>query len=133
MKRVFFAATLFATMVFLSGSVTGQDKKDKAKQPQLPAGWKALGLSDEQKSKVYAIQGEYREKMAALQRQLDEMKKEQTEKMLNVLTDEQRKQLREAALKKVDPKGSDKKPTDKKPTDKKPDATKDKSKDSKDN
>jgi hypothetical protein len=109
-------------------AVIGQDKKDKTKAKQLPSNFAKLGLSDDQKKKVHAIQDEYGDKIAALAKQLEELKNKQREETYAVLTDDQKEQLKKILTEKVgapskspdNKKPDDKKPDDKKPDDKKP-------------
>jgi Spy/CpxP family protein refolding chaperone len=109
-------------------STSGQDKKGDKDDPKvkgtLPAHWKDLGLSDDQKQKVYKIQANYKTKIDDLEKKIKDLKAEEHEERLKVLTDDQKKKLREILL--GEPKDKDK-PTDKdKPMDK--DKPKDKDK-----
>jgi Spy/CpxP family protein refolding chaperone len=89
-RLVLVAAFLFVP--FLAASA--QDKKDTPKG-QLPTHWGKLGLSDEQKTKVYSIQAEYKTQIADLQKQIDALKKKEREALNGVLTDAQRARLKE--------------------------------------
>ena len=93
MKKLLMWCGLIAAVALLSAAaVTGQDKK--AKNKQLPQNYGKLGLSDEQKKKIYAIQDEYGDKIADLAKQLDALRKKQREEMAAVLTDDQKEQLK---------------------------------------
>lgn len=97
-------AVLMVGVVVASGSF-GDDKKDD-KTPvkvkgTLPANWSKLGLSDEQKQKVYAAQNEYRGKIADLEAKIKELKKHEREEMEKVLTDAQKARLKELLLEKA--------------------------------
>ncbi len=101
--------TIFASLAVAIGMVgqpvLGQDaktpvrkaisKKVKANR-HLPS-YYAKVVTDEQREKINKIQEEYQPKVEALQKQLDELKKEQEEKISAVLTAEQKKQVEEAA------------------------------------
>src|SRR4051812_3008113 len=78
------------------------DKKDKdgAKDKDtpkvkgaLPAGWKALKLTADQKLKVYAIQGDYKTKIAELKKKIEDLEAHEKAEMIKVLTDDQKAQL----------------------------------------
>jgi hypothetical protein len=107
------------TLALAGGGLLGQDaKRDAGKaKGQLPQNWSKLGLSDEQKQKVYTIQTQYKEKIEALEKQLGDLKKKQMDEMSKVLTAAQKARLREIVSEKV---GADDKPDDKpsKPNDK---------------
>jgi hypothetical protein len=90
--------------VLLGGLLLGDDPKkaaDTKADPApktnhtLPADWKKLGLSDEQKKKIYAVEDDYGPKIAALQKQIDDLKNEEKTKRYAVLTEEQKKHLKE--------------------------------------
>jgi TolA-binding protein len=74
----------------------GQDKTKDAKQRgQLPANWGKLGLTDEQKQRVYKIQNSYRPKIDALQQKIDDLRESQRKDMESVLDNAQRSRLRD--------------------------------------
>ena len=62
---------------------------------QLPSGWKALGLSDDQKKKIFAIEDDYDSKITALKKQIENLTKEERSKKYEVLTDDQKKRLKD--------------------------------------
>lgn len=71
-------------------------KKDEVKaRGQLPSGWGKLGLSEEQKQKVYKLQNKYGEQIDKLEAQIKELKEKLTKERLEILTPEQKKRLRE--------------------------------------
>jgi Spy/CpxP family protein refolding chaperone len=103
-------ALLAAGLLALSGGAVGQQKKDdkpEAKEPaaksrgQLPQGWGKLGLSADQKQKVYAIDSEYDVEIDKLTKKIADLKKERYKKQLDVLTADQKKALEENAKKKA--------------------------------
>ena len=107
---------MLVVVLFLSAAVvTGQDKKDKGKKGSLPANYGKLGLSDDQKKKIYAIQDEYGTKIADLKKQIDELTKKEHQEWYAILTDDQKEQLKKIQAEKA---GDPGKPTEKKPTDK---------------
>lgn len=128
MKHLSSAGILMVAALLVSGGLWG----DEPKQPttpvrirrSLPTYWSKLGLSDEQKQKLYATQAEYGVKIAALQKQIKDLQKQQRAAMEKVLTEAQKTRLREIVAEKL-PKSTapkdDKKPNSKPaPADKKP-------------
>jgi Spy/CpxP family protein refolding chaperone len=98
--KVLVAALVFAVVV--SAGSFGDDKKPAAKvKGQLPPNWSKLGLTDEQKQKVYEAQGEYREKIAELEKQIKDLRKQERTAMEKVLTDAQKARLKEILLEKA--------------------------------
>ncbi len=87
------------------GGLLAQDSKSKDSaskvKGQLPQNWSKLGLSDEQRQKVYMVQSEYKEKVEALEKQLTELKKKQMDEMTKVLTASQKSKLREILNEKI--------------------------------
>ena len=102
MKCVRCLAMLLALLLMTGGLLSGADTKDKLKGT-LPANWGKLGLSDEQKQKVYKVQADYKEKIADLEKQLKEAKENEKGDMEKVLTDDQKKRLRELLGSKAPP------------------------------
>src|SRR5262245_3057106 len=97
--RILAACTMLAALLLLSSNgAVSQDKKDKSPGKitgQLPPGWKDLGLTAAQREEVYKINAEYKSKVDALEEEIKKVKAEQVKKRLAVLTDEQRKKLRD--------------------------------------
>jgi len=62
---------------------------------QLPAGWAQLSLSDTQKQRIHAVHDEYVPKIGALQKQIEELQGEERAKMYDLLTADQKNQLKE--------------------------------------
>jgi hypothetical protein len=99
---------------------SAQDKKEQApltKSP-LPANWGKLGLNDEQKAKIIAVQSKFKAKIEELTKQLKELRKEEMTAMMDVLTDAQKARLKELALEKAGG-GTGTKPDNDKPNEKK--------------
>ena len=80
---------------------------------QLPSGGRALNLSDARLKQIHAVQDEYGPKIAALRKQLGELQQEERAKLYDLLTAEQKKQLKDMRDIK-DSGGTDDKKADKK-------------------
>jgi Spy/CpxP family protein refolding chaperone len=101
---------MLAVALLMGGWLHGEDAKDNPKlKGQLPANWGKLGLSDEQKQKVYKVQADYKEKIADLEKQLKDAKAKEKQEMEAVLTDEQKKRLRDLLTSKAPDDKKDKK------------------------
>ncbi len=57
---------------------------------RLPPGFAKLGLSDEQKQKIYKIQAEYEAKIEALEAQIKKLREEERAQIFGVLTPQQK-------------------------------------------
>jgi Spy/CpxP family protein refolding chaperone len=102
MTRIRILVGLLALVLFTGGWLLGDDKKPgdtKAdatpKARTLPQGWRQLGLSDEQRKKIHAIQDDYGNKIAALKKQMEDLQHEERAKMYDILTADQKKQLKD--------------------------------------
>jgi hypothetical protein len=115
MLRLRLAVMLVMVALLGTGWVAGQDKKSDEKTEKkkkgdknetkktapvrikgyLPAGYGKLGLSTEQKQKIYKVRNSYNAKIADLRRQIEQLRKEQREETEKVLTPEQLKRLRD--------------------------------------
>jgi hypothetical protein len=102
MLRLRFVLPVLLLGLFLTGGVIGDDKKtDDPKdpivitKPQLPAGWKKLNLSDDQKKKTTEIQIKYRVQIVKLQEQIKKLTTEEKAELATVLTDAQKAQLKD--------------------------------------
>jgi|GEM_PF-1122896 Spy/CpxP family protein refolding chaperone len=112
------ASLLCAFAIVFSTGLIGQEKKPKAKG-QLPANWAKLGLSQEQKDKIYDIMASNKAKKDELNKKLKEINDAERAEMAAVLTDAQKEELKKILLKDVP--SDKKKPADtKKPDEKKP-------------
>jgi hypothetical protein len=95
MTRIRVLVGVLAVALFTGGWLLGQEKKDVPKlKVTLPQGWAKLGLSAEQKDKVYKTRAEYKAKIDALRKQIDQLAEEEKVELSKILTDEQRAQLR---------------------------------------
>ena len=105
----------------VAGDTPKADDKTPAPKGQLPAGWKKLGLTDEQTKAIYKIQGDYRPKIEELEQKIKDLRAEELVKEVAVLTDAQKARLKEIAEEKIpldppkkdDPKKDDPKKDDK--------------------
>ena len=113
MKRLFMAVALIVPMILLSATSSGQDTpKEKG---YTPSGWKALSLTADQKAKLSSIRADYKSKMDELTKKIEELKKEEHAKMVDVLTDAQKDKLKTIVGVPDSPKPDEKKSPDKKP------------------
>ena len=125
MKRMM-ALVSVMTIALVGGGwlMGGDDKKDQPKaKGTLPANWSKLGLSDEQKQKVYSVRAEYRTKIDELKSQIRDLEKKEKSDLEKLLTDAQKARLREIVAEKIPgaaPAKDDKKPDNKPTADKKP-------------
>lgn len=94
--------------LILNADTVGQEKGPKKEEPKeakkadvkeaktrgyLPNYWKQIGLTDEQKQKVYKLQGKYGEEIDALEDKIKELKAKLGEERMKVLTADQKKRL----------------------------------------
>ena len=83
-------------------------KKAAKSGDRLPANYAKIGVSDDQRKKIYEIQNKYDKDIAALQKQLAEIKAKEQAEVEAVLTPEQKKSL-QAATEETKKKSSEKK------------------------
>ena len=96
------AVTAMVLLVADKGLSQG-DKKDPAPKVkgQLPTYWKNLGLTEEQKQKVYATRAGYASKIDVLVQQVKELKSKEKADLEKILTDDQKASLRRLLLEKA--------------------------------
>tara|TARA_R110002020_G_scaffold473097_2_gene701890 strand:+ start:139 stop:495 length:357 start_codon:yes stop_codon:yes gene_type:complete len=93
--------TLCLCLCFVISSAPAQKMKSAdapataRSKNRLPNYYGQIGLSDEQRTKIYSIQTEFRTKSEELIRQLEDMRTEETLEIQSVLTPEQRIELNE--------------------------------------
>lgn len=71
-------------------------KKAAKSGDRLPPNYAKIGVSDEQRKKIYEIQNKYGEQIAALQKQLAEIRAKEQAEVVAVLTPDQKKALESA-------------------------------------
>ena len=76
MYRLKVIASVMFVAFLASNLLQGQDTPAKIKG-MLPPNWGKLGLSDEQKQKVYKVQADYGEKIAGLEKQVKDLKSQE--------------------------------------------------------
>lgn len=103
MRRLRLLVVAVALIAAGSPFVTGQEKgKDgKPKEPAaklkgfLPANWAKLGLSEDQKQKVYETQAKYKKELDELRKKMDDLKDKEKKDLEEVLTKEQKAKLKD--------------------------------------
>ena len=98
-------------LVSVGGLLSQDAKKDGKARGSLPPNFGKLGLSEEQKQKIYTIQSDYKAKIDVLEKQLKDLKKKELDDMNKVLTADQRTQLRKILTDKVGGDDDSKKPS----------------------
>ena len=106
MYRVSLAASCAVVAIALLVADRGWsqgDKKDPAPKAkgQLPTYWKNLGLTDEQKQKVYTTRAGYAGKIDVLVQQIKELKSKEKADLEKILSDDQKATLRRLLLEKA--------------------------------
>jgi hypothetical protein len=101
----FAAAVVLLACLSLAVAQEKTTRKEDAKKPdepapvivkgQLPRGWKALGLTDEQKKKVLTTRAKFAAKRQALEEQIKALKAEEMTALEKLLTDAQKQRLTE--------------------------------------
>jgi hypothetical protein len=107
MKKLLAAAVLASLFVPALAQTTKPSTKDdkpvaekkeflldvseaRAKTGRVPNGYGQIGLTKDQKERIYGIQTAYSERIKALEAELEELKTEQVVQIKNVLTDAQK-------------------------------------------
>jgi hypothetical protein len=108
-------------VAIISCSLIAADEAKSLGKSRMPLFWSKLNLSAAQKQKVKEINAEYDTKIKALQKQIDDLKKQETADLDKILTDAQRTKLKEliAAKAGLDTSKDEKKPAPEKAPDKK--------------
>jgi hypothetical protein len=73
---------------------------------RLPTYWNRLGLSDQQKKDVFAVQAKYQEQIDELLQKIDKIKTDRRQAMEKVLTPAQKLRLREILTEKAPASGT---------------------------
>ena len=103
---------IFSLAVFVSATLSGQEPAGPAKgkeakieprpnRGQLPRNWGQIGLTADQKEKVYTLQAKYNLEIEKLQATIKDLKAKLSKERLELLTDEQKKALEEIYRKKI--------------------------------
>jgi Spy/CpxP family protein refolding chaperone len=110
------------------GSRAAEDPKTQPKfRGQLYPKWRELGLTDDQKQRIYKIQSEYRSKIDELEKKAKELRSEERSKAAEVLTPAQKARLKELLSGTAEPTKDKAEPAkDKPPAKDKSDSSKDK-------
>jgi hypothetical protein len=95
MNKLLALTGLLALLVVGGLLVAADEKKEPPPKGTLPPKWKDLGLSDTQKKDIYSIQADFHGKISDLEAQIKKLKDDEHDKLINVLTDDQKKHLRE--------------------------------------
>jgi hypothetical protein len=93
-----------------------QGKDDKiAPRGRLPSNYGKLGISEQQRDRIYAVQAEYNDRIDILLVQIEELREARDAAIDEVLTDGQRQRLKELRAESIKEKASAKKTLTKKP------------------
>jgi hypothetical protein len=82
------------TAVLAGGVLFGEQQPTSKSKGKLPRLWSKLGLSDEQRKRVNAIQTEYKVKIDALKTEISKLEEDEKRALAKVLTDAQKEELR---------------------------------------
>jgi len=83
-----------------SDKETERDAQPKNKlKGRLPNNYGKIGVTSEQRQKIYKIQAKYRDQMEVLQKQLQDLRKQRDAEVHGVLTDKQKKLLSDLSSK----------------------------------
>ncbi len=88
------SVAVFTVLALVTAGIT--TAQEKGKKGSLPQGWAKIGLSDDQKNKIYEIQSKHNAKVEELEKQIKEAKDKMVKERATVLTPEQKTKLREA-------------------------------------
>lgn len=92
MRRFCFALAAGILGIVLVSGGSGAQEKTKIRG-QLPSGWKALMLDKSQVLKIYTIQTDFRKKYQDLEKQMEDLKAQEKQELVKVLTEDQKKLL----------------------------------------
>jgi hypothetical protein len=96
-------AAIGLALLVADRGLSQQDKGEPAPaaKGQLPKYWNKIGLSDDQKQKLYAVHATYSAQIEGLNRQLRELKLKEKAEQEKILTDDQKTALRRIILEKA--------------------------------
>ncbi len=99
MSRIRVGVAVLAASLVASGWLIGGDEKKPDEPPKargtLPIYWKQLGLTRDQVQDVYKIQSKYTSEIDKLRAKIDALKAEEKAELEKMLSDEQKKKLKE--------------------------------------
>ena len=99
LARVFAGCTMIAALaLFTSDGAFSQQTKTGRIRGQLPSGWSKLNLNAAQKESIYKLNAEHKQKVAKLKAEIAKLDAELVKARLAVLTDQQRKKLRDRSV-----------------------------------
>ena len=81
--------------IFILGTGQAQEKKEERKKGFLPANFGKLGLSVEQKQKIYGIQAKYKSDLDELNKKIKKVTEDQRADIYGVLSSDQKEKLKE--------------------------------------
>jgi len=97
----------------LLGFGNAQEKREDKKRGFLPANFGKLGLSNEQKQKIYSIQAKYKSDIDELNKKVKKASDDQRSEIYSVLSNDQKEKLKEiTGFDKKDPSPKTDKKTD---------------------
>ena len=92
--KVVKSVAVFTILALATAGLTVAQEKGKGKG-QLPPGWSKLGLSDDQKKKVYDIYDKHHTKIEDLKKQIKDEEEKMHKEQAAVLTPEQKAKLKD--------------------------------------
>jgi hypothetical protein len=95
---VFAGATILGTALLVGSGVSQDAKSTKPKSSYVPAGWKGLGLTKEQTAEFAKIYNSYSSKIKDLQDKIQEIRTQERQDMVKLLTSDQKEKLRKLVL-----------------------------------
>ena len=116
-RRIALGGVLVGALL-AAGMLFGQQPPASKAKGRLPPYWSKLGLSEDQRKKVFAIQGEYKDKIDALKKDISKLEDDEKRELSKVLTDPQRVELKKLIANKALAEPSEEKPKGQKPGDK---------------
>ncbi len=84
---------LLGMVLAVSGDVSSQEPDAGKVARRLPNNYSRIGLLPSQREEIYKVQENYAEKIEALIRQVEDLRKQRDEEIRKVLTDAQRTEL----------------------------------------
>jgi TolA-binding protein len=105
MKKLCCMLALVAGLGLLAGLRAADDPPKKADadsaakaRGHLPPNWNKIGLSEDQKKKIYKIEGDASAQINDLKKKIEQLQADSRTEMLKVLSDDQKTKLKELAV-----------------------------------